>query len=123
MKDGRFYNYQLTVIDRHTGMHSWIRKHRNDTRYVTPEDTHNIFLNGTKNQQLWIRPEIRVDKVFEANLFDTMAKNLTGTTGADGKLFDATDLSVVDVVATVFRSKKWLMLLDSNGYITYFVTR
>jgi hypothetical protein len=49
MKDGRFFNYYLTVIDRHTGMHAWLRKHRNDTRYLTPEDSHNIILNGTKH--------------------------------------------------------------------------
>jgi hypothetical protein len=61
LKDGRLFNYYLTVIDRNTGLSHWNRKHQNQTRYIEPEDSPNIKRNGTKLINTYSQPEIRVD--------------------------------------------------------------
>jgi hypothetical protein len=75
LKNGLQYYYQLTVIDKKSGLNSYRIRHKNDTTYLPkPEDSINHFFNETKGvyEIKYISPEIYIDKLFDCNITDVM---------------------------------------------------
>ena len=72
-KNGLFYHYMLQVIDKSSGLGHWRRNHPNDTRYLEPAQSVNYPKLGQKSS--YVRPEIRVDKIFEADFIEVMKNN------------------------------------------------
>lgn len=83
LKDGRFYNMMLWVVDRSVGLSAYRRRHMNETRYIYKNQTPNyIFLEegAPKEQNAYKQPEIRVEQDWNSNLIKVIEKNLTDWT-------------------------------------------
>ena len=121
LKDGTFFTYYLAVIDRHSGMHTWLRKHQDQERYLKPEDSPNIVFNGTDYKHLYRIPEIRVDRIYKVDFIALIQQNHSLTSGYERDM-DLEYLQIVDSAATVYKNKKGVVALDSEGYMNYFIT-
>ena len=114
-KQGLFYNYMHQVIDKSSGLGHWRRNHPNDTRYITANQSDNYPKPAQKSS--YVKPEIRVDKVFETDFVETIKNNRST------KIEDPDSLNFVYSDHITSKGKKFVMLLDQHGYMNYFFTR
>lgn len=71
LKNGKFYNMMLWVVDRNVGLSAYRRRHLNDTRYVYANQTPNYIFFDTyspKEAVQYKQPEIRVEQEWSPNL-------------------------------------------------------
>jgi len=77
MDDGRYYFYQLHVIDRKASLSHYRRTYKNDTRYQSYQQSKNFIINGTEHVPNYNEPEIRIGKVTGTSLMEMMRRNET----------------------------------------------
>ena len=72
LKNGKFYNMMLWVVDRNVGLSAYRRRHLNESRYIYKNQTPNyIYLDEAahkKEEVIYKQPEIRVEQEWTPNL-------------------------------------------------------
>ena len=116
-KQGLYFHYQLSVIDKSSALGAYRSRHVNDTRYLHENQTINHKRSSKGNN--YVRPEIRVEKKLVFDLKDLLRKNIT---------LDMTDeeidrISFVKTQVTNVKQKRQLLAMDQDGAMYYFTSR
>lgn len=103
------------MIDKHSALGAYKQKHKNDTSYLTQEQTANFKKDGKGSS--YIQPEIRIEKQWNENLIDLLKANETVSV-SDWNTFEFVEANLVGI-----KGKKFYQVRDNEGYFNYFITR